>query len=362
MKKRFLSALTLLAMWSTPFMMKGEETASVTAEKKEQSEKSKVVSVVDKVKEKLGDHLKISGFILGRAQYSSSAANYGGFDIRMLRFIGSGNISKDFNYRFQMEFAGSPRILDAWLHWNKYDFFQIRAGQMKRCFGYENPWSPFTLGVSEYSQATQKLTGFTDRNGEHACGGRDAGIWVMGDFLKVGSRNLFHYDLGVYNGNGINKADNNKWKDVIGGLHIRPVNNLQIGGAFWMGKYGPEETKVDRQRWTVGLKYDDSRYVVLSEYIASKGRKLDQPESSNWADGWYTTFGAPVAKNLKAYVKYDVYRDDKTFSTQTTRYLAALNWTVHKNIVLQANYFFTDENTPGKKNYNTVVGQMYVRF
>lgn len=359
MKKKFVGSLTMLALWGSPFMQLAQATESQPVEKES---KSGLKETVEKVKEALGDHLKISGFILGRAQYSSNPSNFGGFDIRMLRFIGSGNISKDFNYRFQMEFAGSPRILDAWLTWKRYDFFQIRAGQQKRCFTYENPWSPVTLGMSEYAQVVQKLTGYGDRVGEPTGGGRDVGIVFMGDLIKGDTHHYLHYDLGVYNGNGINKADNNKSKDVIGSLHVRPLKPLQIGGGYWIGKYGPQENMVDRKRWTIGLKYDDNKYLLLSEYISSKGKKLDKPESGEDADGWYVTGGVRCAKKLKVFAKYDVYRDDKNYETQTTRYHAALNWEVHKNIILQASYFYTDDNNVGKKNYNTAVAQMFVRF
>lgn len=280
----------------------------------------------------------------------------------MLRLIFNGNITKDFAYRVQMEMAGGPRILDAWLEWKRYDFFRIRAGQMKRCFTFENPWSPITLGVPDYSQVIMKLSGFTDRVGEHSCGGRDAGILFSGDFVRTETHPLFRYELGVYNGNGINKADNNKSKDLIGSMYVRPIKDLYLGGGYWLGKYGPQDNMVDRKRWTVGFKYDDGRYLLRGEYIASKGQKPNQPESANDADGWYVTAGVPVVKNLNAFVKYDVYRDDKTYDTQSTKYVAALNWTLHKYIILQASYFYQDNKMPGSKNSNNAVAQMFVRF
>ncbi|MEG0950265.1 MAG: porin [Bacteroidales bacterium] len=204
MKKNWQGVLALLLFCLNPFNVEAETTEDKKTATEEVSG-SKLSKTLDKIQEKVGNHLKFSGFILGRAQYSSQPSNYGGFDIRMLRFIGSGSITKDFDYRFQMEFAGSPRILDAWLHWKKYDFFQIRAGQQKRCFTFENPWSPVTLGMSEYAQSTLKLAGFNDRVGEHSCGGRDVGILFMGDLFKTSTHHLVHYDIGVYNGNGIRK-------------------------------------------------------------------------------------------------------------------------------------------------------------
>ncbi|MGL4293258.1 MAG: porin [Bacteroidales bacterium] len=317
---------------------------------------------LNKLDARLSEHVNISGFILGRGQYSTDPSNFGGFDIRMLRFILGGDITKDFTYRVQMEFAGSPRILDAWLEWKKYDFFRIRAGQQKRNFTFENPWSPVTLGVPDYSQVIMQLSGFTDRVGEHTCGGRDVGIVFTGDFVKLPSHHLFRYDLGVFNGNGINKADNNKFKDVIGSMFIRPVKDLHIGGGYWLGKYGPQKEMVDRKRWTVGFKYDDNRYLLRGEYISSKGGKLKEPDANLNSDGWYLTAGMSVSKALRAFVKYDVYRDDKTYDSQSTKYVGAINWTIHKYIILQASYFYQDNKMPGSKNSNNIVAQMFVRY
>jgi hypothetical protein len=73
-----------------------------------------------------------------------------------------GHVYKDFYYKFQLEVNGAPgenkgpRVLDAFIEWQKYDFLRVRLGQFKRSFGFENPMSPLAIGGGVYSQATPR--------------------------------------------------------------------------------------------------------------------------------------------------------------------------------------------------------------
>lgn len=327
------------------------------------SESEKTLSQrISKIEERLGDHLKISGFIIGRAQYSTNESNYGGFDIRFLRFIVAGNISNQFSYRYQMEFAGGPRILDAWVHWKKWDGFQVRVGEQKRNFTFENYISPVSLGVSEYSQVILKLSGFFDRVGEQASGGRDVGVLLMGDLFKRDGFHQLHYGVGVFNGNGINKLDDNKRKDLFLSLIYEPMHNLQLGSGYWDGNYGPEGETVDRKRWNFGLKYIHKNYMLRSEYIYSKGQIPNKPTSSDCSDGWYVAGEVLVVKKLRAHLKYDVYRDNAKLDTQITRYFSGWAYQLHKNITLQATYFYQDDRNLGAQNTHSLVAQLAVRY
>ena len=75
---------------------------------------------------------------------------------------------------------------------------------------------PITQGFMSYSQPVSKLSGFSDRTGEHSCNGRDIGLQIQGDFLpNSAGRNLLHYQVGVFNGEGINQKDKDNKKDII---------------------------------------------------------------------------------------------------------------------------------------------------
>ena len=66
------------------------------------------------------------------------------------------------------------------------------------------------------AQSVQKLASFSDRAGAHPSNGRDIGVQIQGDFLKNNAgRNLVHYQVGVFDGQGINVRDVDQQKTSL---------------------------------------------------------------------------------------------------------------------------------------------------
>lgn len=322
---------------------------------------------------------QFGGYLVGRAQYTNdrTSKNGGGFDLRMVRGCVKGTILDEWNYYIQLEYCGAPgvdkgvRLLDAYGEWKRFPEFSVKFGQMKRVFTFENPYSPWDTGFGNYSQLVQKLAGMSDRVGEHSSGGRDAGIVVQGDLFPAEDHRWLHYQVGVYNGQGINHSDENKQKDVIGGLWVSPTKELQIGAFGWTGRYTKNNVTVDRNRMAYGIKYEGD-WTVRAEYATSQGGKTDNRFAATRTDAWYVSVGAPLCKKLKAYAVWDVYRDEKTSDTQNALYTLALNYRLWKNLMIQGTYSYTDgsqaaysdtgERSVSKNNYHTAMLQLYVRF
>ena len=329
--------------------------------------------------------VRFGGYIMGKYSISdrSKQESNGGFDMRFLRLYVDGNVYKDFYYKFQLEVNGAPgedkgpRIVDAFVEWQKFDFFRVKFGQFKRSFGFENPYSPIDVGLGSYSQATMKIASIGDRNGEHKSSGRDLGAQVQGDFLTApDGHKWIHYQVGLFNGQGINHTDKDNHKDLIGGLWFSPVKDLAIGGFGWNGKYTNEKydssdpnslKSVKRVRWGAGLKYE-SRWTVRGEYMSSVGGVANDATAPDRADAWYATLGIPVMKNLKIYTRYDCYRHAKTWNSLRTDYGISGNYYLGKNLIFQLNYTFTDDRAarnatnPTDSHYNTFDFQLTARF
>ncbi len=349
------------------------------------------------------NNVKLSGYGMTQYQYSSQEGNESNsFNLRMLRMSLEGRILDDFYWKTQIQFNGntstlgnSPRVVDAFAEWQKFPFFKVKIGQYKRPFTFENPMNPIDQGFMSYAQNVNKLAGFSDRVGEHASNGRDIGLQFQGDFIKnAAGRNLVHYQIGVFNGQGINVKDVDQRKDVIGGLWVMPVSGLRIGAFGWTGSYSrkgswtavtPEGTTVekkgvrtlDRNRYALSVEYAANDWTLRSEYIHSQGysfkttyQDVDDAKdctvntaAGDKADGLYALVIAPVVKK-KFYLKarYDMYRPRAEWSTAKTQYEVGAHYDFHKNFRVGAEYAFVNDRSLQKPNYNMVDVEVDVRF
>ena len=358
--------------------------------------------------------IKFSGYVMSQYQYSGQdSKESNSFNIRMVRMALEGRLLHDFYWKVQLQANGntsdlgsSPRMVDAFAEWQKYDAFKVKAGQFKRPFTFENPMHPVTQGFMSYSQNVSKLAGFSDRAGEHASNGRDIGVQIQGDLLKNSAgRNLLHYQVGVFNGQGTNQKDVDQRKDIIGGLWVVPVKGLRIGAFGWTGSYARKGTwkVVDSNRQTVvddkgnpvytkeskvrslaqnryafSVEYAANDWTLRSEYIHSQGYAFEKSLSSgkesdcsinykagDKADGFYALMIAPViSKKLYAKARYDLYRPQADWTHSKTNYEIGANYWIGKNIMLAAEYVRVNDRSlaADKHNYNMVDVEFDVKF
>lgn len=341
-------------------------------------------------KESLFSKPKFSGYAIGQYQYSSQHdAESNSFNLRMVRVSVDGRILGDFAYKLQGQINGntstlgdSPRMVDVYIEWQKLAFLKIKAGQFKRPFTFENPMNPIDQGFMGYSQNIMKLAGFNDRVGEHSSNGRDIGIQIQGDVFKTASgRPLVHYQLGVFNGQGINTKDVDNQKDVIGGAWIMPVKGLRIGAFGWTGSYarkGSDGVKsLPKRRYAISGEYVFDDWTFRSEYIHSTGygfsttynsdsdKSKDEVNTSagDKADGFYALAIAPIIKKkLHVKARYDMYRPRAEWGTSKTYYELGFDYMFTKNLQVNLEYAFVNDRSLTRHNYNMIDTQLSFRF
>ena len=341
-------------------------------------------------KAKLFSKPKLSGYAILQYQYSGQhEAESNSFNLRMVRLSLDGRIFGDFAYKLQGQINGntstlgdSPRLVDAYVEWQKLPFLKIKAGQFKRPFTFENPMNPIDQGFMGYGQNIMKLAGFNDRVGEHSSNGRDIGVQLQGDLLKTkAGRPLLHYQIGVFNGQGINTKDVDNQKDVIGGLWVMPVEGLRIGAFGWTGSYarkGDDGVKsLAKRRYAISGEYVVDDWTFRSEYIHSTGlgfrtvynqssdTKKDDVNyaAGDKADGFYALAIAPVIKKkLHVKARYDTYRPRAEWGTSKTYYEVGVDYIFVKNLQINLEYAFVNDRSLAHHNYSMIDTQVSFRF
>ena len=334
-------------------------------------------------------NIKFSGYGMLQYQGQDPEGNHSNtFNLRLARFILDGKIG-DFDWRAQIQGTnatgpGQPtvQLVDLYAERRRFPEFKIRAGQFKRCFTFENPTHPITQGWRGYADVINKLSAFGDRTGERSSGGRDIGIQFAGDlFPNANGRRILHYQVGVYNGEGVNQKDMDNRKDFIGGIWVMPIKGLRIGAFGWTGSRGGmldpltgETRSVEKNRYAFSAEYDLNEWTFRAEYIHSQGWGAKSPgnnvreiyyENGDKADGWYVFGIVPLIKGkLHAKARYQTYRNQKEWGTSVNSYECGLNYNFTKNLEIHAEYArINDRSLPDDKhNYNLVDVELDFRF
>lgn len=297
----------------------------------------------------------ISGFVNFRYQYNSTN-DANSFDVRRARLDVKGDIARDkVGYRLQVEFAGTPKILDAYVTWKICDYVGMQAGQFKTPFSLENPYSPTGLETTDNSMVISNLAGYSDVSGISA-NGRDLGLGFNGNFLKRDGFSIINWSVGVFNGSGINRTDNNRQKDYSGILTVKPIKHLSLAAYHYngWGYNAANDVNFRRVRSGTGAKYDDGRWLVRGEYIWGK-------TGSTNSEGAYGVVGYHFHKTVQAVLKYDYWKRDLTDkNTRWNNYTAGVNYTPIKYCKLQLNYSY--RTSPGAEDHHYVVMQVFGMF
>lgn len=375
--KKLFSLMALVALTTIPV---GAETLTEVEEVQETQQKS--VEIPAWI-----NNIKFSGYGMLQYQGQDPEGNHSNsFNLRLARFILDGKIG-DFDWRAQIQGTnatgpGQPtvQLVDLYAEWRKHPEFKVRVGQFKRAFTYENPTHPITQGWRGYADVINKLSAFGDRTGEKSSGGRDIGIQVSGDlFPNANGRKLFHYQVGIYNGEGVNQKDMDNRKDFIGGVWVMPIKGVRIGAFGWTGSRGGmldpltgEKRSIEKNRYALSAEYDLNEYTFRAEYIHSQGwgaaspgnnvREIDYSKGDK-ADGWYVFGIVPLVKSkLHAKARYQTYRNTKEWGTSVNQLECGLNYYFTKNLELHLEYSRVNDRSLAKHDYNLVDMELDFRF
>jgi phosphate-selective porin OprO/OprP len=168
--------------------------------------------------------------------------------LRRARVNVAGRFVQEFNFRTELELSGSltdatglrAQLTDAYINWNRFDSANVRVGQFKTPFGFEQLYADPRLYTIERSLANDRLTL-----------SRQIGIQVGGDAYYE----RFNYSIGIFNGNGTNLNFNDNDRFLTAGR----VSVVPLSGRF-----------LDQpSRWSVGVnafRTRDSNVTLPAEF------------------------------------------------------------------------------------------------
>jgi phosphate-selective porin OprO/OprP len=329
---------------------------------------------------------QIYGYTQARYQYYQLAGQTSGFDIRRARLDVRGNLGSQWEYRLQTDFVGnkgatgtaatggaylSPLLLDAYAVYKPWSFLKITAGQFLIPFSRENGETPdrdlLTVDRSQVVNALVARSGDGSNKLADSVGnqnGRDIGIQLLGNFLKVNDRYIIDYYIALLNGAGINSTDNNGNKDISTRIVIRPFKSLRFGGSYYNGvDRFTSSTSINhsRIRWGTELAFNYNNLAIVSEYI--KGWEGSGTINPTVHEGWYAQAGYYIVpKKLQGVFKYDTYNPNTGLSKLTsTYYVFGVNYYFTQWAKIQADYSYRTET--GKNIPNDIfTAQLQIAF
>ena len=303
----------------------------------------------------------------------------GGFFIRRMRIIFSGNIHERVYFYIQPDFASSPssgsnnfgQLRDAYfdLACDKKKEFRFRIGQSKVPFGFENLQSSQNRLPLDRNDAINSA--FTNE--------RDLGVmfyWapektrklfssLVSDGLK-GSGDYGVFGLGVFNGQTANKNDANKKPHVVARLSYPLELKGQIIEAGLQGYKGTYviENKSSKTKFVKDLNYADERvaasfvlfpkpFGIQAEYNVGRGPEFnpatDSIETQKLKGGYITASYFMKIKNqiLIPFARAHTYDGGKKHELDARSYTVkefeiGAEWQPIKNFELVAMYTISE--------------------
>lgn len=297
--------------------------------------------------EKIKKHFNITGFVQAGYEWTDDASS---FYIRRARvsFLGSifeGRKGAKADYRLQVDFANSPKIVDCWIRYSPTDAIGIQLGEFKFPLTIENTdyAPPVKLEFIENSLIVKRLVRASadDVTGINSAG-RDIGAQLYGSFIKKDGYNVINYNLAVFNGSGINRRDDNKSKDFVGRIMINPIRELTLGAYYQYGEGAYANPYISEffvgggryivlHRYGGGLAYDCKDFFVRGEYLGGKTGGLT-------TDGAYLAGGYKFLGKWTAVARIDYFDIDRYDTDREWNYTVGMNYMPWKYLRLQLNY------------------------
>ncbi|RMI06632.1 MAG: hypothetical protein D6681_08425, partial [Calditrichaeota bacterium] len=293
-----------------------------------------------------------------------------GFTISNLRLNVGGELDHHFGYFIQANFINQPAILDARMYYRIAPGLVVEAGQFKAPFSRE-----FLTGAAsiDFVNRAEAVTALSP--------GRQIGAQIRG---ALGNE-VFHYAVGVFNGNGIgaNGNENNHLMVVgRGELRLRPnvgKDHAQLSLGASAATSTDRDVRLpgylffsyftgDRTVWEVDARLEWASLLLAGEYLSGHldGRFESQihPQiigqvriRNTHPFGYYLTAGYKIIPPVQALLRYE-YFDSDLYTPLTRRFIAGINIWPTQATEIQINYLINRDDSEFKHHQLLINAQI----
>ena len=302
----------------------------------------------DKIKSFAKEHLSLSGYLQTGFEWNEASDPTTSFYIRRARVSLTGNfLQEKLDFRLQVDMAGQPKICDLYIRYKPFNALNAQLGQFKLPFAMENELcGPTSFEFIEYSYLTVYLTRNNSKyDGVPSSTGRGMGAQLYGGFIKRDGYSILNYNIGIYNGSGINTKDNNSSKDAIARLIVKPIKELSLSASYMYSESNNNATKyMSSHRWSVGAWYNSRHWVARSEFAQADF-------GGNLTNAFYVLGGYHFDKPWSIAARYEFINDELNILDEERITLGGIYKPYHfLRLQLNASYTLNHKmqrNTPG---------------
>jgi hypothetical protein len=263
---------------------------------------------IEELRDKLkGETFNLSTMILVQGDFAfdkDAAAGTRGFNVPQARFKINGKLDGGFSYKLYVDVADQFTLLDAEIGYMLNEDHQVIIGAQKPGFSKEFLTGPQNI---DFYRRTFAVVALTQE--------RDFGIRFTGDL----SENV-NYSLGMFNGNGLARNNDNNFYYVgrLGYITELDENGVLDGGLnFSYGELsnssiaGGVLPNIDGDRVTYGadLRYESESLILATEVLGADLEYTGFTESDN-VFGFHLTGGYKIDHNSTVLARYETLQSD----------------------------------------------------
>lgn len=346
-KHSILSISALFLLLSTPYAkaqtpsdstaVKQQETMIEEEEPKQEEKKAK------KIISNVAEHIKLHGYAQAGYTYKKCGGNSTNtFDLKRTLLWANAQIIDRWSFLFMHDFNSQVQEFYTDFRITRNNALSVRFGQFKNAYTLENPLSPTAMEtIDVYSEGVTFLSGCGSDPLFGVQYGRDLGLSLFGETNDQKLR----YELQVMNGQGINRKDKNKNKDLILRLEWRPVKGLNIVTSSQLGKghavdssvYNPDiqlNEDYTRNRYSAGLSYNSKAFNIHGEFL--QGRDGDAVSIG----GYVTGSVAIIPTKLDLIASYDFFNFNRDLDMDQHKGVFGIQYWFYQKCRVQLQYVY----------------------